>query len=135
MTIAGYGYLYYLYLTPSYDYDPFGRASTSSRSVIKVLLSPELGWIYTARVVLCAVPAIFSLYITRRSRLFLVTWALGLLAWIGDTYASAPFGIDGQNGCEQCDFGSLLTIGVAWLSLPIAGVVWAKTKPAFDLTP
>jgi hypothetical protein len=69
-------------------------------------------------------PGLIALVLARRSLVFLSIWLLSFLVWTMATF-NAGLGIDGQNGCENCDFGMFLMVAVSWFSLFPAALVAA----------
>jgi hypothetical protein len=72
---------------------------------------------------LIGTPALIALLLARKSLIFLSVWTGLFVMWTSYVY-SFTYGIDGQNGCEACDFGMVFMGLVSWASPAPAIIVF-----------
>ena len=77
-------------------------------------------------------PGLLAIAILKRWTKTIFVMSAILLAWACltfDAYIRGGFSMDGQNGCENCDYTAFFTIALSWLYFMIALLVGAATWP------
>ena len=69
-----------------------------------------------------ALPACAALCMARRATSLLVLWTASALLWTSAVTAGAPYGVDGQNGCEACDILRVMMLATSWLTFSLVGI-------------